>query len=99
MRFLSELRRLNQSFGIGVIQLDGSEISNSKIALSAKEKALDMQTIDMLVDKNEDFKKFINDINQQIRAGKDAKIQAEFDRVKSDEEMAKYLKEKHILEG
>ncbi|EHD8284425.1 HrgA protein [Campylobacter upsaliensis] len=96
---LSELRRLNQSFGIGVIQLDGSEISNSKIALSAKEKALDMQTIDMLVDKNEDFKKFINDINQQIRAGKDAKIQAEFDRVKSDEEMAKYLKEKHILEG
>ncbi|ECQ8136976.1 HrgA protein [Campylobacter upsaliensis] len=89
---LSELRRLNQSFGIGVIQLDGSEISNSKIVLSAKEKALDMQTIDMLVDKNEDFKKFINDINQQIRAGKDAKIQAEFDRVKSDEEMAKYLK-------
>ncbi|EAH6867546.1 HrgA protein [Campylobacter upsaliensis] len=96
---LSELRRLNQSFGIGVIQLDGSEISNSKIVLSAKEKALDMQTIDMLVDKNEDFKKFINDINRQIRAGKDAKIQAEFDRVKSDEEMAKYLKEKHILEG
>ncbi|EHH4696648.1 HrgA protein [Campylobacter upsaliensis] len=96
---LSEPRRLNQSFGIGVIQLDGSEISNSKIVLSAKEKALDMQTIDMLVDKNEDFKKFINDINQQIRAGKDAKIQAEFDRVKSDEEMAKYLKEKHILEG
>ncbi|MCR2062304.1 HTH domain-containing protein [Campylobacter helveticus] len=96
---LSELRRLNQSFGIGVIQLDGSEISNSKIVLSAKEKALDMQTIDMLVDKNEDFKKFINGINQQIRAGKDAKIQAEFDKVKSDEEMAKYLKEKHILEG
>ncbi|EPO0094801.1 HTH domain-containing protein [Campylobacter upsaliensis] len=96
---LSELRRLNQSFGIGVIQLDGSEFSNSKIVLSAKEKALDMQTIDMLVDKNEDFKKFINGINQQIRAGKDAKIQAEFDRVKSDEEMAKYLKEKHILEG
>lgn len=96
---LSELRRLNQSFGIGVIQLDGSEISNSKIVLSAKEKALDMQTIDMLVDKNEDFKKFINDINQQIRAGKDAKIQAEFDKAKSDEEMAKYLKEKHILEG
>ncbi len=56
---LSELRRLNQSFGIGVIQLDGSEISNSKIVLSAKEKALDMQTIDMLVDKNEDFKNLL----------------------------------------
>ncbi|EAJ7674769.1 HrgA protein [Campylobacter upsaliensis] len=96
---LSELRRLNQSFGIGVIQLDGSEISNSKIVLSAKEKALDMQTIDMLVDKNEDFKEFIGDINKQIKVGNNIKIQSSFDKIKSDEEMAKYLKEKHILEG
>ncbi|EFS9254053.1 HrgA protein [Campylobacter upsaliensis] len=96
---LSELRRLNQSFGIGVIQLDGSEFSNSKIVLSAKEKALDMQTIDMLVDKNEDFKEFIGDINKQIKVGNNIKIQSSFDKIKSDEEMAKYLKEKHILEG
>ncbi|MEB2817801.1 HTH domain-containing protein [Campylobacter upsaliensis] len=96
---LSELRRLNQSFGIGVIQLDGSEISNSKIVLSANEKALDMQTIDMLVDKNEDFKEFIGDINKQIKVGNNIKIQSSFDKIKSDEEMAKYLKEKHILEG
>ncbi|MBS4275438.1 HTH domain-containing protein [Campylobacter vulpis] len=96
---LSELRRLNQSFGIGVIQLDGSEISNSKIVLSAKEKALDMQTIDMLVSQNKDFKEFIGDINKQIKVGNNIKIQSSFDKIKSDEEMAKYLKEKHILEG
>lgn len=91
---LSELRRLNQSFGIGVIKLEKNDILSSKIILSAKEKVLDMQTIDMLVSQNKDFKEFINDINQQIRAGKDAKIQAGFDKVKSDEEMQKYLKEK-----
>ncbi|MBS4407361.1 HTH domain-containing protein [Campylobacter vulpis] len=96
---LSELRRLNQSFGIGVIRLDGSEISNSKIVLSAKEKALDMQTIDMLVSQNKDFKEFIGDINKQIKVGNNIKIQSSFDKIKSDEEMAKYLKEKHILEG
>ncbi len=80
---LSELRRLNQSFGIGVIQLDGSEFSNSKIVLSAKEKALDMQTIDMLVDKNEDFKEFIGDINKQIKVGNNIKIQSSFDKIKA----------------
>ncbi|MFQ6342197.1 HTH domain-containing protein [Campylobacter sp. VTCC 70190] len=95
---LSELRRLNQSFGIGVIQLNGSEISNSKIILSAKEKALDMQTIDMLVSKNVNFKEFIEDINKQIKIGEEAKIQANFDRVKNGDEMQKYLKEKCILE-
>lgn len=53
----------------------------------------------MLVDKNEDFKEFIGDINKQIKVGNNIKIQSSFDKIKSDEEMAKYLKEKHILEG
>ena len=96
---LSELRRLNQSFGIGVIKLDGSDVLSSKIILSAKQKELDMQTIDMLIDKNANFKEFIEDINKQVKIGAEATIQANFDKVKSDEEMAKYLKEKHILEG
>lgn len=41
---LSELRRLNQSFGIGVIKLE-KDISNSQILISAKEKELDIQTL------------------------------------------------------
>ncbi|EAK8297892.1 HTH domain-containing protein [Campylobacter jejuni] len=76
---LSELRRLNQSFGIGVIKLD-------------------IQTLNMLINKNPNFKEFIDDINKQIKVGKEAKIQANFDEIKSDEEMEKYLKEKCILE-
>ncbi|EAL9174871.1 HrgA protein, partial [Campylobacter jejuni] len=48
--------------------------------------------------KNPNFKEFIDDINKQIKVGKEAKIQANFDEIKSDEEMEKYLKEKCILE-
>lgn len=94
---LSELRRLNQSFGIGVIKLE-KDISNSQILISAKEKKLDIQTLNMLINKNPNFKEFIDDINKQIKVGKEAKIQANFDEIKSDEEMEKYLKEKCILE-
>ncbi|HEB7602100.1 TPA: HrgA protein [Campylobacter coli] len=92
---LSELRRLNQSFGIGVIKLE-KDISNSQILLSAKERELDIQTLNMLINKNPNFKEFIDNINKQIKVGKEAKIQAKFDKVKSDEEMQKYLKEKDI---
>lgn len=95
---LSELRRLNQSFGIGVIKLESNDLLNSKIILSAKEKELDIQTLNMLINKNPNFKEFIDDINKQIKVGKEAKIQANFDEIKSDEEMEKYLKEKCILE-
>ncbi|HEG2392141.1 TPA: HrgA protein [Campylobacter jejuni] len=94
---LSELRRLNQSFGIGVIKLE-KDISNSQILISAKEKELDIQTLNMLINKNPNFKEFIDDINKQIKVGKEAKIQANFDEIKSDEEMEKYFKEKCILE-
>ncbi|EJW8971606.1 HrgA protein [Campylobacter jejuni] len=90
---LSELRRLNQSFGIGVIKLE-KDISNSQILISAKEKELDIQTLNMLINKNPNFKEFIDDINKQIKVGKEAKIQANFDEIKSDEE----IKEKCILE-
>ncbi|HED8408352.1 TPA: HrgA protein [Campylobacter jejuni] len=94
---LSELRRLNQSFGIGAIKLE-KDISNSQILISAKEKELDIQTLNMLINKNPNFKEFIDDINKQIKVGKEAKIQANFDEIKSDEEVEKYLKEKCILE-
>lgn len=92
---LSELRRLNQSFGIGVIKLE-KDIFNSSILLSAKERKLDIQTLNMLINKNPNFKEFIDDINKQIKLGSEAKIQAKFDKIKSDEEIQKYLKEKGI---
>lgn len=50
-KVLGELRRLNQSFGIGVIKLE-SEISNSKILLPAKEREIDILTLNMLIEQS-----------------------------------------------
>ncbi|RVY84348.1 HTH domain-containing protein [Helicobacter pylori] len=94
---LNELRRLNQSFGIGVIKLE-SEISNSKILLPAKEREIDMQTLNMLIDDSpEDFKPFIKDINKQIKAGFDTHVKvAGLDPVLDNEAMQKHIKNKGI---
>ncbi|WP_120869678.1 HTH domain-containing protein [Helicobacter pylori] len=94
---LNELRRLNQSFGIGVIKLE-SEISNSKILLPTKEREIDMQTLNMLIDDSpEDFKPFIKDINKQIKAGFDTQVKvAGLDPVLDDEAMQKHIKDKGI---
>ncbi len=93
---LDELRRLNQSFGIGVIKLE-SEISNSKILLPAKEREIDIPTLNMLVEQSpEDFKPFMEEINKQIEKGLDTAIEMKgFDKVLDDEAMQKHI-EKHI---
>ncbi len=95
---LDELRRLNQSFGIGVIKLE-SEISNSKILLPAKEREIDIPTLNMLVKQSpKDFKPFIEKINKQIEKGLDTAVDMEnfFDEVLGDEAMQKYIKDKYI---
>ncbi len=93
---LNELRRLSQSFGIGVIKLE-SEISNSKILLLAKEREIDIPTLNMLVKQSpKDFEPFIKDINKQIKAGFDTHVKvAGLDPVLDNEAMQKYI-EKYI---
>ncbi|WP_208371134.1 HTH domain-containing protein [Helicobacter pylori] len=94
---LDELKRLNQSFGIGVIKLE-SEISNSKILLPAKEREIDIPTLNMLIEQSPgDFKPFMEEINTQIEKGFDKPIQMEgFDKVLNDEAIQKYIEDKGI---
>ncbi|GAA7334988.1 hypothetical protein HpCK64_05740 [Helicobacter pylori] len=96
-KVLDELKRLNQSFGIGVIKLE-SEISNSKILLPAKEKGIDILTLNMLIEQSpKDFKPFMERINKQIEKGLDTAIEMEgFNKVLNDEAMQKYIKDKGI---
>ncbi|CBG40462.1 HTH domain-containing protein [Helicobacter mustelae] len=88
---LSELRRLNQSFGIGVIKLEEQTL-DSKILLSSKEREMDVQTLNMLLEKNSDFEEFIKDVNKQIQAGFETEIKAKFDKVLDDEEIQEHVK-------
>ncbi|GAA6991730.1 COG2958 family protein [Helicobacter pylori] len=93
-KVLGELRRLNQSFGIGVIKLE-SEISNSKILLPAKEREIDIPTLNMLIEQSpKDFKPFMANINKQIEAGFDKQIDMNdfFKELLGDEAMQKYIK-------
>ncbi len=94
---LGELRRLNQSFGIGVIKLE-SEVSNSKILLPAKEREIDIPTLNMLVEQSpENFRPFMRKINEQIEKGLDTPIEIGcLDIVLDDEAMQKHIKDKGI---
>ncbi len=95
---LDELSRLNQSFGIGVIKLE-SEISNSKILLLAREREIDIPTLNMLVEQSPaDFKPFMTDINTQIEKGLDTAVDMGefFDEVLDDEAMQKHIQDKDI---
>ncbi|MCQ2857958.1 hypothetical protein JT087_07440 [Helicobacter pylori] len=98
---LNELRRLNQSFGIGVIKLE-SEISNFKILLPAKEREIDIPTLNMLIEQSpKDFKPFMEKINKQIEKGLDTAVDMGefFDEVLGDEAMQKHIKDKGIKAG
>ncbi len=97
-KVLDELRRLSQSFGIGVIKLE-SEISNSKILLPAKEREIDIPTLNMLIEQSpKDFEPFMKKINKQIEKGLDTAVDMGefFDEALDDEAMRKYIKDKGI---
>ncbi|WP_195514055.1 COG2958 family protein [Turicibacter sanguinis] len=90
-----ELRRLNNSFGIGIIKLNSSEIEQSEILFPSKEKEfIDWETIDRLADENGDFKCFMSDLTEDIKVGK---VKSKYDKVYGDSEYIKYLEEKNIV--
>lgn len=86
---INELQRLNSAFGIGVIKLNSEDVSQSEIILPAREKTdLDWTTIDRLIADNTDFEDFFIYIVEDLKVGK---IKSNYDSVKSDIEMEKYL--------
>lgn len=64
---MDEIGRLNQAFGIGVIQL-ASLPENTKVLFAAKQKTLDYRTIDKLCNINPDFEEFVTFITNIVTA-------------------------------
>lgn len=62
-----EMERLNQSFGIGVIELKANPFE-SKVLFPAKYKDLDFKTIDKLCKVNKDFTTFIDYVEKILTA-------------------------------
>ena len=97
-----EMKRLNQSFGIGVIELKANPYE-SKVLFASKFKDLDFKTIDKLCKINNDFEKFIEQ-TEKVMTATDKYINAaekELDDfcdkyLQNDTEIEKYCKEKNI---
>lgn len=97
-----EMERLNQSFGIGIIELKSNPYE-SKVLFSAKYRDLDFKTIDKLCKINKDFEKFIEQAEKLMTASEKYVTATERELVEfcdkyfeSDTEMEDYCKKKNI---
>lgn len=97
-----EMERLNQSFGIGIIELKSNPYE-SKVLFSAKYRDLDFKTIDKLCKINKDFEKFIEQAEKLMTASEKYVTATEKELVEfcdkyfeSDTEMEDYCKKKNI---
>jgi hypothetical protein len=67
---LEELDRLSSAFGIGIIELDRKDVSNSSVRFRAKPKVdLDWATMNKLCSQNWNFQQFIDDVRGQVAGG------------------------------
>ena len=88
-----EAERLNESFGIGMI-----ELKNDNILFEAKERELDIRTLNMLVDINTDFRTLIENINDDIDSFLTTKKHdrintSKYDKILSSDELESYKQE------
>ena len=98
-----EMARLNQSFGIGIIQLKANPYQ-SKVLFPANYRELDFKTIDKLCKINPEFNKFIEQTEKLLTLTDDRyykSVEKELDEFcddyfESDTEVEKYCKEKGI---
>lgn len=84
-----EAERLNESFGIGVI-----ELKSEKVLFEARERELDIRTLNMLCQKNTDFRKFIENVSEDIETKNSERIiKSKYDEIFSDEKLTAHKKQ------
>ena len=96
------MERLNQSFGIGIIELKANPYE-SEILFLSKYKELDFKTIDKLCEINKEFEKFIEQTeilltatDRYIKGSKKEFEEFCDDYFKTDSEIEKYCHDKNI---
>ena len=97
-----EMARLNQSFGIGVIELNANPYQ-SKVLFPAVYRDLDFKTIDKLCKINNEFERFIEQTEKLLTASEKyiTGAEKELDEFcdtyfSNDSDIEKYCKEKNI---
>lgn len=94
-KFREELARLNQAFGIGVIQLNPENVDDSEILYPAEIHEVDWVTVNRLVEINKSFRSFIKSVEADIKSH--YPHPSEYDRVYTPEEMTNHIADKGIL--
>lgn len=94
-QFQDELRRLNNAFGIGIIQLSTDSKSSKVVLPSRIQSEIDWSTADRLAKENSDFNKFLEEVFEDIQVGK---VKSAYDKVLLVEEVTMFIAEKSIHE-
>jgi len=99
---MDEMERLNQSFGIGIIELQANPYQ-SKILFQSKHRELDFKTIDKLCKINKEFETFFEQTEKLMTAEERyfKSTEKELDEFcdkyfENDSEIKTYCEEKHI---
>jgi len=89
--FLDEIKRLSNSFGIGLIKLDINDPDSSEILFPAKQKdIIDIETMNKILQINPDFKEFIKRIKIDLNSKEIRK--EKYDEIFDSEELVKKSK-------
>lgn len=93
---MDELRRLNNAFGIGLIELNAENFEQSKIVFFARHNdELNWLTIDQLAKLNKDFLEFLDDIDKDYKT---TSIRGSYDEIYKDASIARDdLRSKGVL--
>lgn len=85
--FMSELKRLSTSFGIGIIKLEIEEPDSTEVLFPAKYRSeLDWDTVNKLAEENADFRDFILRVKNDLSSKEVRK--EKYDRVLTTDELA-----------
>ncbi len=92
--FKDEVRRLNNAFGIGIINLNPENVYESEILFPSRiNPEIDWDTVNRLANENSDFNTFLKLIAEDCKLGK---VKSQYDKVLKIEELTKYIKDKGI---
>lgn len=92
--FKDEVRRLNNAFGIGIINLNHENVYESEILFPSRiNPEIDWDTVNRLANENSDFNDFLKLITEDCKLGK---VKSQYDKVLKIEELSKHIKDQGI---
>lgn len=83
--FLNELKRLSESFGIGVIQIDINDPFSTRIVFPSQKRDIDWESVNKICELNPDFELFLQRV--KIDFTSNVRHEKEYDEVLTAEEL------------